>query len=315
MCRNRNFTRVLPAIVLSVVLLAGCTRLPGKMDNKLEQNNSNEVQQNLGIALQQEVGKAAANLEQSVEDSTATLAETIKSKRISQQLSDTKDIGSSTVLNISNPVGDIEAKPVSGHEIIVNTTLWFDDAPSHKSDRQEIIDNAKVTIQISGDNINVSTQAKDNPSKDLWSWAEDEFDYSNFSIDYMIEIPDGVDMYQITNNVGKIKLYNLQGTYRVASNVGAVSISGAEFSGKSTVETDTGSIHLDIMDIDPDSSLKVKTDIGSLTASLEKSLKCTLDTKSELGVITGAVKGKSDVNGGGPLISLNTSIGALTVDK
>ena len=312
---KKYYTLVLTTIVLSIGLLTGCTELPGRADNNPEQNVEKKVQRDLGTALQQKVGEAAANLEQTVENSAAKLTDEIKSKGISKQYSASKDIGDSSILILSNPVGVIEAMPASGNQLIVSTTIWFDDDSNEKEDRQKIMDNAEVSIQISGDKIEVSTHAKDQPNKDLWSWAEDELDYSDFSMDYVIEIPGGVETYQVTNNVGKVQLKDLQGTYRVISNVGTVNISGATFNGKSTVETDTGSIHLDIANMDPESSLKVKTDVGSLTASLSNSLKCSLDIKSELGAIVGAKDGKSDINGGGPLISLSSSLGSITVDQ
>lgn len=303
------------AVVLSMVLLAGCRELPGKADNKLEQNVENNLQQNLGIALQQEIGEAAVNLEQTVENSAIKLTDHIISKGISRQLSSSKqEVGSSSVLSISNPVGTIEVKPSSDKQITVHTTIWFDSNSKHETDRQKIMDNAKTSIQIDGDTISITTFAQDHPKKDLWTWAEDQFNYSEFSIDYIVEVPVSVDMYKITNNVGEVQLHDLQGTYHIVNNVGAVHISGAKFIGKSKVETNTGSIHLDITDMAPKSILEANTNIGSLSASLADSLKCSLETKSELGVITGAVDGKSDINGGGPLITLTSSLGAITID-
>ncbi|MDQ0192754.1 hypothetical protein [Paenibacillus wynnii] len=312
---RQNYKPILAAVVLSMVLLAGCTQLPGKADNNWELIGENEVRQDLGTALQQDLGEAAAGLEQTVEDSAIKLSEHIITKGISKKLSAAKEVGSSTVLSINNPVGTIEVKPASGNQIIVNTTIWFDNNSNHEADRQEIMDNAEVSIQLNGDKITASTHVKNNPKKDLWTWAQDKFDYSNFSIDYSIEVPESVDMYQITNNVGEVQLHDLQGTYRIVSNVGAVKISGAAFTGKSTVESNTGSIHLDIADMKAKSSLKVKTDIGSISASLAKSLQCSLEIESELGVINGAEDGKSEINGGGPLISLSSSIGAITIDN
>ncbi|WP_410514982.1 hypothetical protein PaeBR_11665 [Paenibacillus sp. BR2-3] len=313
---RNNYKPVLAAVVLSMVLLVGCTELPGKADSNPGQNTAEEVvQQDFGAALQQKIGEATANIEQNVENAVDQVTESVKSKGVSEQLSVSEEIGSSSVLDIDNPVGEIKVLPASGNQMTVNATLWFKNNPSHEDDRQQILDNAEVSIQIAGDEVKVSTYAKDDPQKDIWSWAQDKVDYSDFSVDYVIEVPDGVDTFQITNNVGEVNLRDLKGTYRIVSNIGAVNISGAEVTGKSTVETNTGSIHLEIAGMSADSSLKAKTDIGGLTAVLDDSLKCSLETKSELGAITGAPGGKSIINGGGPLLSLFSSVGSITINK
>jgi len=312
---RKNHTPALAAaMVLSMILLSGCTDLPGKADAD-SGLNSTGVQQDLGAALQQEIGKAAAGLEKSVEKSAEKVKDSFKVTRISKQLSTEQEIGSSSVLSLENPVGEVEVKPVSGTRMTVTATLWLEDKTSHEADREKISGNAEVSIQISGDEIKVSTHAKDHPQKDLWTWAQDELDYSNFSIDYVIGLPEGVDRYEITNNVGEVRLQNLKGTYRIAGNVGAIKISGAEISGESSVSTDTGSIRLDIAEMKDGSSFKARTEVGSLTAVLAESLKCTLEAKSELGSITGAAGGTKELNGGGPLISLSTQIGAITIQN
>ncbi|MNC33964.1 hypothetical protein D3C75_823760 [compost metagenome] len=108
-------------------------------------------------------------------------------------------------------------------------------------------------------------------------------------------------------------MQELQGTFDISSNVGSILIDNAQFSGKSTVKSNTGSIELDIRAMKAGSSLKAHSDIGKVIADLDSSLKCTVSAKSELGQITGTGAGKTDIKGGGPLLSLSTQIGSITV--
>ncbi|KAI7243742.1 hypothetical protein KC345_g12164 [Hortaea werneckii] len=151
---------------------------------------------------------------------------------------------------------------------------------------------------------------------DLWDWAQKEYGDSDFSINYEIELPATVNKYEINNKVGSIQLRGLQGTFDILSNVGSIILQDTVFSGKSTVQSNTGSIELGISGLNSGSRLKVKSDIGKITADLADSLQCTIEAKSELGHIAGALSGEQqDYNGGGPLISLNTQIGAISVNK
>ncbi|WP_379129808.1 DUF4097 family beta strand repeat-containing protein [Paenibacillus sp. sgz500958] len=303
-------------VVLSFVLLAGCTELPGKADHNLGSNLSGEGSfQQLGESIQQEVGKAAATVEQAVEKTAVKVSDSITADWTSTELSASQAINSASTLTMVNPVGKIEVRPVTGEQLTVTATVRLEKDSAHEADHQIIMDNAEVSIQLSGDRVNVSTHSKENPGQDLWSWAQDELDDSDFTIDYAIGVPEGIDTFEITNNVGEIRLQDLKGVYHVTSNVGAIHISGAEVTGSSTVEANTGSIRLDLASMAEGSSLKAKTDVGSLTAILPESMGCDLETSSELGAITGADSGTSKLNGGGPLLSLSSKIGSITVHQ
>lgn len=124
-----------------------------------------------------------------------------------------------------------------------------------------------------------------------------KYGYSDFSINYLIELPASVDRFEINNDVGSIELNQLQGTFDISSDVGAITLRDVEVTGKSKVETDTGSIELSINEMKNSSSLKAKSDIGKISASLDSSLKCTVEASSELGHISGTGSGKLDLNG------------------
>lgn len=315
MRKSNNHSVIAAVAVLSIVLLAGCTELPGRQStkNEAETNISEEVQQNIGEAVKQEIGKAAASVQQAVQETATQVVDEVKANSISKELTASQEIGSSTVLSVNNPVGEVEVTSTTGDQITVSATILAHNNNARKSDREKILNDAEISIDVSGKTVEVSTHSKSNPKKDLWTWAQDKYGDSNFSINYRIEIPTSINKYQITNNVGHIFLRNLEGNYLITSNVGAIDIEGANFTGKSSVESNTGSIRMDIAGMKSDSSLKAKTNVGSLSAVLADGMKCSLVAKSELGQIIGVEGGKQDINGGGPLVSLSSDIGAITV--
>lgn len=314
MKRSSNTTILAAAAVLSLVLLAGCRELPGKeaADQQLESRLSGDIHQETAEILKQEVGKVTASVEQAVQNTAAQVADEINKDSVSKEISTSVRTGSASILSLNNSVGEVEIVTGSGEELKVKTTIQIHKSLHHDSDL-EILENAVVSVQIDGDKLKVSTHPKDNDKKDLWTWAQKQYGYSDFSISYYIELPSAVDTYKVHNDVGNVRLSGLKGTYEVVSNVGSVTLEAAEITEKSRIESNTGSIALDLRDMKNGSSLKVKSDIGKITATLADELKCTLDASTELGQVIGTSKKQQDMNGGGPLLSLSSQIGSITV--
>jgi hypothetical protein len=162
--------------------------------------------------------------------------------------------------------------------------------------------------------LKIVTHPKDDPERNLWDWAHKKYGYSEFIIEYTVELPANVNRYEISSSVGNISLSGLNGTYDVHSDVGTIRLDGARIVGESRVQSETGSIKLGIDQMDSESSLKAGTEVGSINATLADSLECDLETNTELGQVTGATPGLNKINGGGPQLSLNTSVGAITVE-
>ncbi|MEK4059005.1 MULTISPECIES: hypothetical protein [Paenibacillus] len=347
MKKNYKPAKIAALAVFSIVLLAGCRELPGKeaADNQLEQRLSGNSQQEVADSngefeefsseLGQEISEAAADLGQGLSEATANLgqdvgeamenvhqafqntgsvvAEQITADSVSKELVATSKPGSSSTLTLDNAVGEVEVISTTGNTVNVTATIVAHHASSKYA--PELFDKAEVSVIISGDELKVSTYAKDSPKKDLWSWAHKKYGYSDFSINYLIELPASVNRFEINNDVGSIELSQLQGTFDISSDVGAITLRDVEVTGKSKVETDTGSIGLSINEMKNGSSLKAKSDIGKISASLDSSLKCTVEASSELGHISGTGSGKHDLNGGGPLLSLSTEIGSISIQN
>ena len=317
MKKNNNTAIIAAVAVLSIALLSGCRELPGKeaADNQLEQRLSGSFQQEAAQAVKQGISAATVNVGEAVQNTTDMIEDKINTDGISRDYSASLPAGSATVLKLDNALGEIAAVSGSGDEIAVKATVIVHDR-SGDEEAAGILDQAEVSIERRGDTLTVSTHAKDNPKKNLWDWAQKKYGDSDFSINYEIELPEAVSRYEINNNVGAIQLRGLQGTFQIVSNVGAITLQDAVITGKSSIQSNTGSIGLGINGLTTDSSLKARSDIGKITADLADSLQCTVEANSELGHIAGAVDGKQqDYNGGGPLVSLTTQIGAISVNR
>ncbi|OAB36789.1 hypothetical protein PMSD_10770 [Paenibacillus macquariensis subsp. defensor] len=292
---RRYHKPMLFAGLVSLLLLSGCT------------NNADDV-------IQTSIGEVAQAIGDTVKDTASELGDQFKRTGVHKEILLSQEIGSSvSVLKLENEVGNIEVKGTSGDKISVSATIWSLDKSSRDDKYQEMMDNAEITATVSGDQLEINMHPKGDEKLDMWRWAKKEYGFSNFSIDYVVEIPNTLYSFNISSEVGEINLSHLKGRYDVHNEVGSISIEGAHIQGKSNVGSETGNIKVAIDQMDDDSRLEVKTDVGSIHANLAESLQVSLETDSEVGSITGAPRGTSDINGGGPLLSLSTSVGSITI--
>lgn len=296
--RNRSRSRLqsitLTAATVSLVLLAGCTSI---------QDKSNEA-----------IGKTTAALEQSVINVAEDWTEKRKNDaELSRDITTKQQIGQATKISLDNSVGSITVRFYEGEDIRVNTTIWFNKS-SKKDSKQRILDQAEVSLIEKGDQLVIVTHPKDKPNESLWKWSEKKYGVSDFNIDYIVEVPAKIESYNVNNDVGAIELQDLQGSYDISSDVGSIRIDNAHIIGKSSIKTSTGSIGLHIAEMNQDSQLEVKTDVGNIKVMLDDAVQCTLITKNEVGKIIGAEKGTSDINGGGGALLLQSEIGNITVE-
>ncbi|NQX46147.1 hypothetical protein HQN87_12480 [Paenibacillus tritici] len=315
--KKQHSTAIIAAMaVFSIALLAGCRELPGKeaADNQLEQSISGTFKQDAAEAVKQGLSNATVAVGDVVQHTTDMVQDTINENGISREFSTSLPADSASLLKLDNALGEVVVMPASGDEIAVKATVIVHEQPGHKL-VSGVLDHAEVSIEHKGDALIVSTHSTDNTKKSLWDWAQKKYGDSNFSINYVIELPDTVGKFEIDNNVGTVQIRGLEGTFDINSNVGSIILQDSVITGKSSVESNTGSIELAISGMDKGSSLKAKSNIGTITADLADLMKCTVKARSELGDISGVVSGEeNDFNGGGPLVSLSTEIGAISVN-
>ncbi|MDU2242198.1 MAG: hypothetical protein E7E23_16650 [Paenibacillus sp.] len=295
------------AVLLS--LASGC----GPADNQTLQQQLEQTVGNTVDSVSQSISETAASVQQSVALAADEWKDDLTFTGRSHELSATGEIGSASKLQLENAVGRLELKKGTSDRIVVKATIQAADLPARKDKLDKLFEQSEVTVIPGGDTAQVRVHAKGNPDENLWDWAQKELHFTEFRIDYVVEVPAGIQAFDVSNNVGEILASGLTGTYRLKGDVGSIRVEDARLSGESSIRTATGSLDLDILAMDQGSQLQAKTEVGSVTAALDPSLGCDLETSSELGEINGAPEGKSERGGGGPLVALGTSIGSITV--
>lgn len=304
--------------IITALLLSGCTPLPGKSAEDKQENSDNSIEEaarSIGDSVRQGVGTAVDSAAKVVESTTDLATDRLSSSGMKKEIVYSTEAGSGTALRVESSVGDIEVKRGSGSQLKISATVTAYKTVGRQDHRQEILDHAVVEAKESGGEWTVYTHSSEDADTDLWTWANRQYDTSDLTISYVIEVPDSMNQFVIRSDVGRINTRGLNGTYDVTSDVGSINVNDAHITGDSTVGTDTGTISLDLTGIDSGSKLKVSSEVGSITASLDSSVACTLEAHAELGGVRGVSSGRTDINGGGPVVTLNSSVGSIKVAK
>lgn len=282
---NKPIQKILLAALGSMLVLSGCDDSPGSSSNSesssstakwYDQMLSNSVQEDLSVIVEQDIAEA---------------------------------------IKIGNIIGNIELSASPNDKLSVKASVHTSNNDRGKTMMQEIVKEAGVSVRVDGDKMIVLAHPQEDPEMDLWTWAQRKYGDSKFSIHYEVQLPATVNRFDVSTEVGEIGLSGLEGEYKVFSSVGDIRIDQANIQGKSSLQSELGSLRLQLNGIASESDLKATTDVGTITAKLPSDSSYSLNIATDLGRVSGANKGKSDVNGGGPLVTLTSSVGSITVEQ
>ncbi|GAA0133311.1 hypothetical protein YSY43_01510 [Paenibacillus sp. YSY-4.3] len=291
--RKRLNSITMTAAAVTLAVLAGCSGIQDKSDEAIVQ--------------------ATSSLEQSVINAADKWGQRSKEAGLSRDISVSHQMGKATKLSVDHTVGNIKVSTYDGDKIRVHAVVWFGKSTKQES-RQRILDQAEVAVTEKGDQLRITVHPQDDPNSSLWKWAQKKYGFSDFMIDYEIEVPLAMESYDIRNDVGIVELHDLKGSYSIRSEVGQIKMDNVRITGQSSIITSTGSVDVRIAELSGEGKLNVKTEIGNINAALDDAVQCTLVIKNEVGKITGAAEGTSQVNGGGGEILLQTQVGRITVE-
>lgn len=299
----------LAASAVLLALAAGC----GPAEKQTLQQQWEQTVGNTVDSVSQSLSDTAASVQQSVALAAGEWKDDLTFTGRSHELSTTGEIGTTGKLQLENAVGRLEIKKGTSDQIVVKATIQAADLPARSEKLDRLFEQSEVSVIPQGNVAQVRVHAKGKSDQNLWDWAQKELHFTEFRIDYVVEVPAGIQEFEVTNNVGEITASGLTGTYRLTGDVGSIKVEDARLSGESSITTATGSLNLGILAMDSGSRLQARADVGSITATLDPSVACDLETRSELGAIHGVPEGSSERGGGGPLVALETSIGSITV--
>ncbi|WP_055109185.1 DUF4097 family beta strand repeat-containing protein [Paenibacillus ihumii] len=290
--RSRLNSITMTAAAVTLVVLAGCSSIQDKTEEA--------------------IGQAASSLEQSVIHVADKLEQRRTEAGMSRDISAAYEAGEASKLSLEHAVGNILISGYEGNEIRVNATIWFAKLTMPEN-RQQILDQAEVSVIEKDGQLRVVAHPKDDQNTSLWKWAHKKYGISDFMIDYAIEVPASLDNYDISNDVGIVELHDLAGSFDIQSDVGQIRLDNARIAGESSIRTSTGSVEIHILEMNEQSRLNAKTEVGNIEFNLDDAVQCTLVTKSEVGGIIGTQKGTTEINGGGGEILLQSEIGTIAV--
>lgn len=216
--KKHHSTAIIAAMAVFSIALTGCRELPGKeaADNQLEQTISSSFTQEAAEAVKQSLSDASAAVGDATLNIAGRIEEQINSNGISREFSTSLPIASASVLKLDNAVGEVAVVPASGDEITVQATVIVHEQTGHKL-VSGVLDHTEISIEHKGDALIVSAHGEGNSKRNLWVWAQHEYGDSNFSINYVIGIPETVDRFEIDNNVGTVQLRGLRGLLRLTA--------------------------------------------------------------------------------------------------
>lgn len=275
--------------------------------------------ENIASQIEDVTSGAAQNLTQQVgqfiENTGDDWMKEIRSNGLSKQVTAEQSISNSVTLVTDHPLGNITVQPSASDQLQVEATLWASGTGANKEKMEQIFEQAEVSFVSNKDTLTLMIHPKGNSNTNLWDWANKEYNNSKFEVDYVIYAPKQIESYQLHSNVGNIALSEPQGTLQLQADVGEIQLTDATILGKSSINVSTGNLDMSIMELVGTASLEAKVEIGNITASVDSSVAYELEATTELGEITGADKGVTKYNGGGPRIELAASVGNITVSN
>ncbi|GIO32323.1 MULTISPECIES: hypothetical protein [Paenibacillus] len=291
---KRSYRWAIAAAMVSVLLLAGCDTV-----HEAAQTVKKDIQ---------EVAAAAGD---SVGNAAAGAAERLKREGEPVELSAEGEARADTVLHIDHRVGNIRLAAGDGDAVKVKTTIWF---LKERSSYRNLSEQAVTSLIPKDGQLELITSSKEDTGRNLWDWADSKYGYSDFIIDYDIELPATVAGIDVASDVGEISVDGFRGTYRIHSDVGNIVVKEGRIAGTSDIGSNAGSVELRLNGIEEGGGLTARTDVGSIRAAFADSMKYTLKAESELGALSGVSNGEHEINGGGPPITLSTSVGPINVE-
>lgn len=301
---STTIVRPLAALAAAALLLAGCTPLSGK------QQDSGE---NLSQSIQDGIGRAVSGVETSVREAAQGIKQDIKANALSAGFDASQDIGSAVKLNVNNEVGDITVVPVSGNKLSARAQLYGN--TSRLSGKwEDLVANTEISVRIENGSALVAVHPKGNEGQNLWTWAQKQYGFSDFSIDYIIDYPEEMNDLELSTDVGDLDLSGLNGRFHLKNSVGEIRITDSKVTGSSSAVSETGSITLSLSALSGE-GLEAKTSVGSIVALLPDSLSSTVTAQTEVGTISGISKGTSELNGGGTPLKLFSEVGSIKVEQ
>ena len=130
-----------------------------------------------------------------------------------------------------------------------------------RSQADELMKQVQIEVDQEGDRLSIVTITPKSGSSSFLSWLFDGFSSHSIEVKYTIWLPGGVQSEIRTVN-GSIYVKDLNGEAELKSTNGRISVENA--AGLISASTTNGSVSIELVKVDPESELRVRTTNGSI---------------------------------------------------
>ena len=264
-------------IVIILTLLTGCTS-QFKVNEDIVKNISDKI---IKTAIESE-GKESA------------------------EKSETHKLDASDSINliVANTVGDISIANHDSKDAVIDVKIKI--KSDSKENAEKLLNDYKYSIESKSNTIKIDTV------KHEYSIIKND---DRFNINLNIKIPNNIKHITVTNNVGSVKVENINGElkadtnvgdinitnsnalYKIKVDVGKISLKNCAVSGKSEFKTNTGDVTISASDISAAKYIESSTNVGNIKMTLPEtsSYKAEINEFMEKQRIVTNKDGKTDI--------------------
>lgn len=222
------------------------------------------------------------------------------------------------------PGGRVEVENVNGN---ITIESWdknevYVEAEKHvragdRQDAERVMEALKIEIEQRDNEIIIITRHPRKGHGGFWDWVFGE--NVSAEVSYKISVPKKCDL-EATSTNGGVYVSNVEGTIRLRTTNGK--IDAAALKGLVSARTTNGSVKVEIKEVTSAEEMEFLTTNGSVTLYIPSNIDCDVRAKTTNGSIKSdfplEVRGKygsksvqGKINGGGPLIFIETTNGSI----
>ncbi len=254
--------------------------------------------------------------------STFFLLCSLNARELEETFKKNISVDSATRLTVENRNGSIEVRSWDRDEIeiVAYKKVRADDRETAES----LMDELKITILETGDEIEVITEYPDRHRKNnggFFSWLMGGFGNTNYSVSYEIHVPKKFDL-DIGSTNGRLEVLDCSGRMRLETTNGKVIAD--DVSGSLRCKTTNGSINVSMLEVNETEEMSFKSTNGSIKLYLPEKIDAEIRARTTNGSIScdlpitekysrSKKKLEAIINDGGLMIYLKTTNGSIRI--
>ncbi len=202
----------------------------------------------------------------------------------------------------------------------VNVYAEIEVRSNNRGDAREFMQDVEVVVRDRGDELEIKVDRPNHKGGNFWDWFAGG-GRPNLTVNFSIKVPETMDIEASSTN-GQVEVVDVAGRVSISTTNGK--IHAENIKGPVEAHTTNGSIFVDISTDEPDDDIVLHTVNGSIKLALDDDIEADVEASTVNGSIKTdfplEVQGKwgpknvsGEINGGGPLIELETVNGSISL--